>query len=97
MSWAPYVNAVITATSYATAPDVELTFEPNEINFNNTSSHDGNTIFVSFDGTTDHMELIRLTAWQTFKAITRQKKIWFRRGTYVAGTASVARSANSYV
>lgn len=97
MSWAPYTPKTITGTTYTSDPDITLTFEPSEIVVVNQSTDPLNTIYVSFDGRTDHILLIMATPLESFRAGTRQTKIWFRRGTFSSGSAIVATMANSYV
>ena len=96
MSWNPIQELAITVAAYNPDPDVVIPFEPQELNFANTSTDVGDEIYVSFDGKADHIKLVRSTPWQTFRAITKQKKVWFRRGLFAGGTASVAMTANSY-
>jgi len=95
--WAPYTPVTVTVSAYTADPDITLEFEPQEIVVVNRSTDILNTIFVSFDGRTDHIELIMGTPLESYRAGTRQKKVWFRRGTYNALVAAVALMANSYV
>jgi len=97
MSWMPIQEPVQTLGTYAAPPDVEIGFEPQQWVFQNISTNVGNVIIGSFDGVKDHFVLdLSVPLLAAFTARTTQKKVWFRRGAFVAGVAQVRVMSYSF-
>ena len=64
---------VFGSTSFPSLPQIEWPFEPREISVFNEDTAD--TIAISFDGQSDHTQLISRSA-QTFSQ--RSRKVWLR-------------------
>jgi hypothetical protein len=79
-------------TSYAVDPNVEVSFVPTMVVFQNRGD---STVFASFDGTTDALELLggeSLSIPMTGKSYAwLYRKVWVRESASPGGTEAVCR------
>lgn len=82
-----YQKAAVSATSYATAPDMVITFASLSVMFLNEGT---GVVEYSFNGTTTHGELDSTLASKGFTFDNRRiSKIWFRVKSGSSGPITV--------
>lgn len=84
----PMQSITVSATSFASSPDISLDFEPTEwliVNLNTTA---GDDVAFSFDGVNTHGKVMPATPIAGVSYKFRAKKIWFK-DTSATGAAPV--------
>lgn len=89
MPAAPLVSTTVTATSYATDPDVVVTFDATDITVWNTSTVAADVVYVSFDGVNDNWILTPGTPTAAISMQLRHTKVWYKLGATAGNTTVV--------
>lgn len=90
----PLAVVSVTVTSYAASADVEFGFEADSVLVINRTTTAGDEVRFSFDGVSDHGEVVAgLIPAMEYKA--KRRRIWLRRVS--AGTTTIHVLANTVI